>query len=56
MLLVDLDPQANATMGSGIDKHKLENSIYELLIGTEEVNSVLKKQDLAMISFLQIEI
>ena len=50
VLLVDLDPQANATMGSGIDKHKLENSIYELLIGTEEINSVLKKQDLAMIS------
>ena len=43
VLLVDLDPQANATMGSGIDKHKLENSIYELLIGTEEVKSVLKK-------------
>ena len=43
-------------MGSGIDKHKLENSIYELLIGTEEINSVLKKQDLAMISSLQIEI
>ncbi len=43
VLLVDLDPQANATMGSGIDKHKLENSIYELLIGTEEINSVLKK-------------
>ena len=43
VLLVDLDPQANATMGSGIDKHKLENSIYELLIGTEEVDSVLKK-------------
>ena len=43
VLLVDLDPQANATMGSGIDKHKLENSIYELLIGTEEINSVLKE-------------
>ena len=43
VLLVDLDPQANATMGSGVDKTKLENSIYELLIGTEEINSVLKK-------------
>ena len=43
VLLVDLIP-ANATMGSGIDKHKLENSIYELLIGTEEINSVLKNK------------
>ncbi len=32
-LLVDLDPQGNATMGSGIDKRALEHSVYELLIG-----------------------
>ncbi|MDR2689677.1 MAG: ParA family protein [Azoarcus sp.] len=32
-LLVDLDPQGNATMGSGIDKHKLDRSIYHLLVG-----------------------
>jgi chromosome partitioning protein len=33
VLLVDLDPQGNATMGSGVDKHQLENSIYKVLIG-----------------------
>lgn len=33
MLLIDLDPQGNATMGSGVDKHGLENSVYDLLIG-----------------------
>ena len=33
VLLIDLDPQGNATMGSGIDKHALENSIYDVLIG-----------------------
>ena len=32
VLLVDLDPQGNATMGSGIDKHDLENSIYDVLV------------------------
>ncbi len=32
VLLVDLDPQGNATMGSGIDKHGLENSIYDVLV------------------------
>ena len=31
VLLVDLDPQGNATMGSGINKNELNNSIYELL-------------------------
>ncbi|MEE4143591.1 MAG: ParA family protein [Halieaceae bacterium] len=32
VLLVDLDPQGNATMGSGIDKHDLERSIYDVLV------------------------
>ena len=43
VLLIDLDPQANATMGSGVEKQNLENSIYEVLIGTEDISSVLKK-------------
>src|SRR5690554_192497 len=33
VLLVDLDPQGNATMGSGVDKHELEISLYEVLVG-----------------------
>lgn len=33
VLLIDLDPQGNATMGSGVDKHNLEHSIYDVLIG-----------------------
>jgi chromosome partitioning protein len=32
-LLVDLDPQGNATMGSGIDKRTLAHSVYHLLVG-----------------------
>lgn len=32
-LLVDLDPQGNATMGSGIDKRSLSHSVYHLLVG-----------------------
>ncbi len=32
VLLVDLDPQGNATMGSGIDKHGLECSVYDVLV------------------------
>lgn len=32
VLLVDLDPQGNATMGSGINKSDLELSIYEVLL------------------------
>jgi chromosome partitioning protein len=33
VLLVDLDPQGNATMGSGIDKNDLPQSIYQVLLG-----------------------
>lgn len=33
VLVVDLDPQGNATMGSGVDKTELEKSSYELLTG-----------------------
>ena len=33
VLLVDLDPQANATMGSGIDKRNLAASVYHVLLG-----------------------
>ncbi|MBT1446220.1 ParA family protein [Shewanella sp. JM162201] len=32
VLLIDLDPQGNATMGSGIDKYEVENTAYELLV------------------------
>ncbi len=35
VLLVDLDPQGNATMGSGIDKNDLEFSIYDVLTGSK---------------------
>ena len=32
ILLIDLDPQGNATMGSGIDKYEVEYSAYDLLV------------------------
>lgn len=33
VLLIDLDPQGNATMGSGIDKSGLQATIYQVLLG-----------------------
>jgi chromosome partitioning protein len=32
VLLIDLDPQGNATMGSGIDKNDVEHSVYDVLV------------------------
>jgi chromosome partitioning protein len=37
VLLVDLDPQGNATMGSGIDKRQLELSVYDVLLESATV-------------------
>jgi chromosome partitioning protein len=33
VLLVDMDPQGNATMGSGVDKRELETSVTDVLLG-----------------------
>ena len=37
VLLIDLDPQGNATMGSGINKADLEATIYDVLLGEKTV-------------------
>jgi chromosome partitioning protein len=37
VLVVDLDPQGNATMGSGVDKRALRASVYEVLLGSASV-------------------
>jgi len=33
VLLVDLDPQGNATMGCGIDKRSVQHTVYQVLVG-----------------------
>jgi chromosome partitioning protein len=37
VLVVDLDPQGNATMGCGIDKRKLETTVYDVLLESSTV-------------------
>jgi chromosome partitioning protein len=40
VLLVDLDPQGNATMGSGVDKRTLKATVYQVLIGAQTLSEV----------------
>src|SRR5262245_21695292 len=39
-LLVDLDPQGNATMGSGVDKRHLPATLYHVLLGARRIADV----------------
>ena len=43
VLLVDIDPQGNATSGLGIDKDAVEDSTYDVLINGAALDSVLKE-------------
>jgi chromosome partitioning protein len=45
VLVVDLDPQGNASMGSGIDKMGLEQSVYHVLIGMSDVAGARVKSE-----------
>ena len=40
VLLVDLDPQGNATMGAGVDKRALTYTIYQVLLGEKRIADV----------------
>ncbi len=41
VLIIDLDPQANATSGLGLDKSKIEKSIYDILINNLKPNEAM---------------
>lgn len=45
VLLVDLDPQGNATTGSGLDKASLRQTIYHVLIGEKTLKDVIQASE-----------
>lgn len=47
VLVVDMDPQANATAGSGVDRHALERSSYDLLLGEASAREVIVRAEKA---------
>jgi chromosome partitioning protein len=40
VLLVDLDPQGNATMGSGVDKRAAARTVYHVLLGLGDIGAI----------------
>lgn len=45
VLVLDLDPQGNSTSGYGIDKSEVETTIYEVLLGDENIKDAIIKTD-----------
>lgn len=52
VLLVDIDPQGNATSGVGIDKNDLENTVYDMIIGECSIGECLIKEALENLDVL----
>ena len=42
VLLIDLDPQGNATSGVGMDKTQLENTVYDLILGEISIQECIE--------------
>jgi len=45
VLVVDLDPQGNATMGSGIDKRTIEVSVYDVLLESATAPEAIRRSE-----------
>ena len=45
VLMIDLDPQGNATMGSGVDKRKLEYTVYDVLLESASITEARVQSD-----------
>jgi len=52
VLLVDMDPQGNATMGSGVDKNSLDRSVYDVILGKVVPDEAIQRNDEAQIDIL----
>ena len=52
ILLVDLDPQANATTGLGLDKNALKHDIYSVLAGEANIREAILDTELKYLSLI----
>ena len=52
VLMIDIDPQGNATSGFGIRKNALENTVYELILGECAISDCIIKEIMPNISVL----
>ncbi len=51
-LLIDIDPQANATSGIGLTPTEIKKSVYDVLIGEEDINSTIQPTQIKYLDIL----
>ena len=45
VLLIDTDPQGNATSGVGVERESLESSVYDAIINESDINDIITRTD-----------
>jgi chromosome partitioning protein len=46
VLIIDIDPQGNATSGVGVDKHGLDGTVYDIFCGTFQLSTIVTGTEL----------
>src|SRR3990167_1125448 len=52
VLIVDFDPQGNATSGLSLDKHGFDTTVYDVILGNAELAGVLRPSNIANLQVL----
>jgi len=52
VLIIDLDPQANATSGLGFDKNTITKGIYEIMLDEENISNVILNTDIEWLDII----
>ncbi|MTI87945.1 MAG: ParA family protein [Balneolaceae bacterium] len=55
-LVIDIDPQSNTTSGLGIDSKTVSNSIYEVMIGSTDVEDTIRQTELDFLDLIPAHI
>lgn len=51
-LLIDIDPQSNATSGLGIETQTVTTSIYEIMVGDEQISDAVRETELPFLDLI----
>jgi len=56
VLLIDIDPQGNSSSGLGVEKNKLDGSLYNVLVGSKNIIDVIKRTQIENLDILPANI